>query len=625
MDDWSQDLSPEPARTPPPKMTDLQDYDFWDADHLSLASLPNPAADLWPTHGDDHTFSSDASLGARVQSTLQHSVPKNVLSHHLRQHVPLATLNPNRPSTMMRPRTAKTEPTLVPRELKSRHNPLEQLKTQLAEANTKVAELTEKQRVEDEELTQLHKTVEILSASNSRLTEEKAALHSKFEEESNRCKRLEAAVKNFQDESTSSKLELQSCQAALDATNAKLTESQRDLANSNAKCQHLETQLTERPSIDTRAIREMRKSNQELNTRTHALEEENRELRKQADERMAALTDKCEECAALTEECAILRRRLDKGRNQDAYVQTDSVETNCVEVQTESASGGFDPIAMSERLSGAREVLERTSLLRRHQEEIARLVHDHEQNISDMEKRHSQRLQEVEDQAAEEVATKVLQTRRSLTSDHQKRLDEMQRRHRTELVKVRDERDRKIATLTDSLEEALAQVTTTTEQLEQECHAHRLLEGRLEELSVDCEREKKTLLEHYHHELQTVRITAEDERASLLDEIQRGCNEVITDKRRHSEEPSSTESTASKFDFGVGPMRQDPSPVNELPRVSQTASALADQPLAGGARDQTFKPRNLPLTSNSGYSLSLSQSLAETEAMVMELLGGSRF
>jgi hypothetical protein len=623
MDDWSHDLSPEPARAPPPKMTDLKDYDFWDADHLSLASLPDPAADLWPAHGDDHTFSSEPSLGARVESTLQCSVPKNVLSHHLRQHAPLATLHPNRPSTM-RPRTAKADPTLVPRELRARHR-LEELKTQLTEANAQVADLTEKQRVEDEELAKLHRTVEILSTSNARLTEEKGALHSKIEEESNRYKSLEATIKSFQDESTSSKLELQRCQAAFDATRAKLTETQRDLAHSNAQCQHLETQLTERPSIDTRAIREMRKSNQELNSCNHALEEENRELRQQAEEQMTALNAKCEEYAALTEECAILRRQLDKGPSRNVFAQTDSVETSCVEVQTEAASGGFDPTMISERLSGAREVLERTSLLRRHQEEVARLVHDHEQNVSDMEKRHSRRLQEVEDQAAEEVATKVLQTRRSLTSDHQKRLDEMQRRHRTVLVKVREERDRKIATLTDSLEEALAQVTATTEQLDHEYQARRVLEGRLEALSVDCEREKNILLEHHHNELQTMRANAEDERATLLDEIQRGCNEVITDKRRYSEAPISTRTTASQFDFGVGPIREEPFPPNELTPVSLTAAVSAGQALTGGDRTETLKPRNPPLTSQRGYSLSLSQSLAETEAIVLELLGGSRF
>ena len=650
MDDWSQDFSPEPARSPPPKMTDLNVYDFWDADQLSLASIPDATADLWPAHGDDHTFSSEPSLGARVQSSLQRSVPKNVLSHHLRQHAPLATVHPNRPSTT-RPRTAKTNPgsASTARELKAGHE-LEHMRVQLAEAsakiadltgklraeeeevtklrstvaeaNAKIADMTAKSKAEDDELAKLRKTMEILSASNARLSEDKEDLRSKIEEESRRSKSFEASIKNFQGESTSANRQLQRCQADLHETKTRLMEIQGELAHSNARCQQLDTQLTERPSIDTRAIREMRKSNQELNSRLHTLEEENRELRKQAEERMVASNAKCNECLSMAEECKTLRLRLDRGPCQNAFAQTDSIVTNSMEVQTESVMGGFDPITITERTSGAREGLERTSLLRRHQEEVARLVHDHEQLLSDLESRHSQRLQELEDQVAEEVALKVLQTQRSLTSDHQKRLDEMQRRHRTELVKIRGERDRKLATLTDSLEEALEQVAATTELLEHESQTRRVLEDRLEALNVDCEREKKILLEHHSHELQTVQMIAQDEKAALLDEIQRGCDEVIIDRRRILEAPSSARTTVAQSDSAVESVSQEVFTLNELPPVSQSTSTDAGQSLAGGSRNVISRLRKLPFTVQGGYSSSLSQSLAETEAMVLEVLGG---
>jgi hypothetical protein len=44
------------------------------------------------------------------------------------------------------------------------------------------------------------------------------------------------------------------------------------------------------------------------------------------------------------------------------------------------------------------------------------MLEDHEQNLRDLEQRRSQRLQEVEEQAAEELANKLLQLRRSLTN-----------------------------------------------------------------------------------------------------------------------------------------------------------------------------------------------------------------
>ena len=649
MDDWSQDLSPEPAKGPPPKMTDLNDFDFWDADQLSLASLPDPATDLWPAQGDDQTFSSEPSLGARVQSTLECSVPRNVLSHHLRQKAPLATLLLNQSSTT-RTRTAKSNPkiALASRDMKSDH-PSEKLKAQLAEATVKIvdlmgkhkaedeqaakllqkiaeanatiADLSEKSREKENELENLHRTIEMLSTSNARLTEERDALRSKVEVESSRSKGYEAAMKSFQDESMIAQQELQHCRTELDETKTTLTELQSDLAHSNARCQQLDTQLTERPSIDTRAIREMRKSNQELNSRMHTLEEENRKLRKQVEDGVIASNVKCMDCLSLTEECTILRQRLEKRPCQNASVQTNSVETNVVEVQTD-AIGGFDPINLSERVSGAREVLERTSLLRRHQEEVARLVHDHEQLISDLEKTHTQRLQEMEEQVAEEVLTKVQQTRRSLASDHLKRLDEMQRRHRAELVKIRSERDQKLASLTDSLEEALEQVAVTTEQLEHECQTRRVLERRLEAVGVDFEREKEILLEHHRHELRTARMIAQDERATLLDEIQRGCDEIITDRRRVLEAPSSTTTNVTQFDFAVGPVRQEGPATKELSPVSQSTSSSAGQSQAGGVRDGISTMRNLPFTVQTGHSFSLSQSLAETEAMVLEVLGG---
>jgi predicted nuclease with TOPRIM domain len=75
-------------------------------------------------------------------------------------------------------------------------------------------------------------------------------------------------------------------------------------------------------------MRAMRKSNQELHSRAQTLEAENKELHKQAEQRIAALEPKCKECITLTEERTILRRRLDKKvNNQDLSRQTDSVET----------------------------------------------------------------------------------------------------------------------------------------------------------------------------------------------------------------------------------------------------------------------------------------------------------
>ena len=626
MEDWSQDLTPEPARAPPPKMMDFSVSEIWDADQSSLPSLPDP----FPAAADDdnNTFSSEKSLEARVQATLHSSVPKSVLSQHLR-HQPLTKLEPNRdrPTASFRQTKSssyKTNTTTVPREVKLEHH-LEKLRRELAQANAKIVELTQSPISGEEEVTKLHKTIEVLSASNTRLAEEKESLRILREEESSRCINLETALKDAQHEFGGAKKEVQACRQELEDVTTRLTEQQTAADNANTKCQELEVQLAENSSQDTRDMRELRKSNHELHTREQKIVEENKELRKQAEERMVALDAKCKECLTLTNERTILRRRLEKApTSQNVSVQTDSVQTKCMEVQTDSVAGGVDASSISERLTRVREATERTGLLRQHQDEVAHLTEDHEQTISDLERRHVQRLQEAEEQAAEEQATKMQQVRRSLTTEHQKRLDEMERRHRRELAKIREERDRKLGTTTDSLEAALAQVTAATEQLEQESQKRLDVESNLETLRHDYAHEKKYLLEQHQNDIETFRISLEEERTSLLDEVQRGCNQVIVASRRLVVTPASTKTASTHFDFDVRTMRQEVPRLRELSPISQTTtSTTANQPLTDKAKQEVPLLTKLPPSSQTRSSMTLSQSLAETEAFVLQVLGGT--
>lgn len=624
MDDWSQDLTPEPARLPPPKQAELHESDMWDGEQGSLPSLPDPITDTWPAPDDDNTFSSEPSLGNRVYATLQGSVPRSIVSQHLRNrnhHNPLGQLDPNVPH---KTRARKPHPdsgmTSVPREIKLEHT-LEQLRRELKEARAKISELNlVSQNVDAEALSKLHKAIEVLSASNTRLTEEKESLQLKLEEELSRCKNLETAVKDSREEYAKTKQELQSCQAELEHVTTQLIETQTAFELVNGKCQKLEQRLTEHSSYDTQAMRAMRKSNQELHSRAQSLEAENKDLYKQAELQMAALESKCKECLNLTEEKAILLRRVDK--NPSSKVQTDFVQTKEVEVQTSFSEK--DVTSVSERLASVREATERTNLLRQHQQETSRLIEDHEQSLRDLEQRHSQRLQEVEEQAAEELANKLLQLRRSLTAAHQNRLDEMEKRHRQELTKTREDRDRKVAIATDSLEAALAQVTASAEQLEQDSQARLALEHRLDTLIRDHALDRQTLLEQHQRDMEKFRVCAEEKRASLLDEIQRGCNEVFSGSRCPTDTSPSTTNAPSGLEIGDVKARHGEPRLSALsPRSEGTTSTMFSQPQADETKEEVSKPRKCHSTFQASSSLSLSQSLAETEAIVLKVLGGN--
>jgi hypothetical protein len=161
------------------------------------------------------------------------------------------------------------------------------------------------------------------------------------------------------------------------------------------------------------------------------MEEQNNDLRKQAEESLRALDSKCEECLDLTKERTALCARAGRPASQDASAQTDFLKTRSIKVQTDSnaQAGDLKSTAMSERLTRIREVAERTGLLREQEDEVARLMDDHHETTRIMERPHSQLLLEVEEQAAEERPLKLQQVRRSLQSEHQKRLDEMEKRH----------------------------------------------------------------------------------------------------------------------------------------------------------------------------------------------------
>lgn len=679
MDDWSNDLTPEPARRPPPKRMDLSNDEIWDGDQSSLPSLPPD---------ETATFSSDPSLGARVISNLQTSVPKHVLSRRPRIVEPVDPSPRRRPSpALLKPMSARSARRNVPREIKL-DNQLELLRKELAEANATIEKLQHEPR---DDLTRLHKTIEVLSASNTRLAEEAKALQLRVTEETTKCSTALAEAHN---EETAARLALQACNDELRAAKEAMAMEKQTVVRYTRTCEQLESQLTERHSEESQALAELRRFNDEMSAKTRDVEERNKELHKQIEESMRALDLKCKECMDLAQERTILRSRLERPLSHDAAVQTDSVETismgiqtdsdvvetksieiqtdldvvdtRAIEIQTDSnvvetrsidiqtdsnlvetrsieiqtdpnvELGDLKSNTISERLTRIREATERTGLQRQHQKEVASLAEEHEQTIRAMEHRYSQRLDENEKQAAEEQTSKLNHVRRSLQAEHQKSLDEMERRHREELCRERSERGRKMSVTTEALEVALSEVAVTTQQLEEESRARAAAEGSLARLSINFEREKKDLVEQHEHTVVALRASCEDDRASMLDDIQAGCNQVFLDSRRLTL-PLPTKAVDYMLTReAVEPITGTTKTVSFMPTEEVQESFLSilsprDPPSTKSPTSQ-FEfdwskeddgDMSQTLTPGSNATTTVSQSLAETEAFVLQVLGGS--
>jgi hypothetical protein len=623
MDPWNHDLSPEPARSPPPKMTSLTDYEVWDHDQTSIASEHERVQMNWTAPVDDNTFSSDPSLELRVRNSLLSSVPKNVLSHHLQAQSPLVPLNQNRPmSTRNRSFGDKREADHLTREVKWDQH-VEQLQTHLVDTMPRRSGVVSQNRDELDELSKLHKTIEVLSASNTRLTEENKILNTKFEEERKHSNNISVLFKESQNNEERIRDELKRCQGELEAVNSRCLVFQESLERAKSRCGQLESKLSDSSSIETSKV---------LVERAHALEAENRRLLNQSERSLVALDEKANDCQSLSEENTKLRERLSKIAScKDISVQTDSRVYNSVAVQPTSAVLGLDANSISERLSNARDATERTILIRQHQDEVARLVNEHEENIRDLEFRHSNRLKEVEEQSSEELMTRLQQLRRSLTAENQKRIEEMERKHRQELTKIREERDRKIASTTNALETSLAQVTASTQQLEQEHQRRIALENRLEELSNEYQNERNSLMKQHRQEVEALRLTVEHEKVLLLEAIQKGCNEVITNSRhlavmsnrnpisrgiisKSVQPPDSTQEYTSYF---TSPLSIDVSASSHLSSTKNVDNTKI------GTEKEAFHTKNEQSNFTTITPTSLSLSLAETEALVQKVLGGS--
>jgi hypothetical protein len=608
MDDWSNDLTPEPARLPPPRMVmDLSASEIWDADQSSLPSLsPDETA----------TFSSDPSLGVRVLSNLHTSVPKHVLSRRP-QNVEVE----NRRTAIAKPTSLRSaDKRNVPREIKLDHQ-LEKIRRKLEEANATI----EKMKQEPvEELTRWQKTIEVLSASNTRLTEEAKALQARVGEDAAKYSNMETSLKDAQEATACAEAELQACHAELDAAKAALEGQEQTVEEYTRKYEELEEQLVERSSRESQTLRELRVSNNELWTKANGMEEQNKDLRKQAEESLRALDSKCKECLDLTKERTVLRARAERPASQDASAQTDVPKTRSIEVQTDSNAqiGDLKSTAMSERLTRIREVTERTGLLREQEDEIAQLMEDHEETIRSMERRHNQRLQELEEQAAEEQTSKLQQVRRSLQSEHQKRLDEMEKRHRAELSKERNERSRKVGLTAESLEVALEEVAVATQQLEEESCARATAEASLQQLASNFESERQTLIEQYEHEIGILRANWVDEKELLFDDIQTGCNQVFLDSRRLMLPSSAKPVSCAHLDEAHDASSQSPNLPVSPSNVSAVQSPTSQFEFDWSKGDATIsQAKHAPVSTAS--AISVSKSLAETEAYVLKMLGGT--
>lgn len=500
------------------------------------------------------------------------------------------------------------KPTTISREVKlERH--LEQVRIDLEKANAKINELMQS----SEDAGKLQKTIEVLSANNTRLTKDKEelelkltegkeALELKLTEETRKRSSVESELKVAKEEVILTKEELNACRTEMLKLRRRLAEKETQLNEANNRCHDFETQVTELSAQESKALKDLQRSSKESLTKGQTLSEENSNLRQQAEETAAALEAKCKECLDLQDEGNALRRRLDRPVSNDASVQTELVQTSCIEIQTEPVRDFETSSIVSERLTMIREATERTGVFRQHQDELSLLAEDHERAIQELERQHTKRVREMEEQASDEQATKIQQLRRSLKTNSQKQMDEMSTHHRKELSKLRKDNSRKLGQTTASLEVALDQVKASTEQLEGETRIRTALAAELEKLQRDYKEEKATLLQQHHEQVEALRAGWEEERTSLLDEIQQGCNQVILDSRRvltpsSTTVPNVTPSSAvpkARFDFRLEASNKEADAPDQLSPNSQTSSGST-----------------------------VSQSLAETEAFVLKVLGTS--
>jgi myosin heavy subunit len=533
MPEWSEDLTPEPQATPPPQLDDYEESEiFWE--------------------DADATFASDSSLGRQVHAHLNKSVP--------------TFISPDwgRPGVPQQPQRYRGASPITHDRMK---HELQETQNQLKQARNKILEMTGLvEHSSCPEVGKLEKTIEVLSATNTRLAEEKRAIEKRVAAHEDAHSLLEKALEESNLKSKQLEQVLEKCRADLKITQDLEERKGRELEEVQAKHKLTEAKLAETLSDKRRTVSELSKSNHELNSRVQSLQQENQQLKKLSEESTVALDAKCQECLELMQERTVLRRRLEKPRQCDAAVQTNEAFT-------------------SDRLTRIRQASERTGILRQHQEEVARLVEKHESQLSEMESRHLERLAEVQEQAIQEGATQAQQYQQNQTKQHQRRLEEMEDKHRADTKRMKEEYERKLAATTDSLELALEHVADVTEQLEEESRTRQNLDSRLEEMC----NEKTRLCEQHQAEIESLKVAWESERAALLTDIQRGCDRVITEHRRVLSPSLTLPSPRNQLDFD---MQQD-SP--SLRRLS---------PSSKGANNST-----------------VCQSLAETEALVMQVLG----
>lgn len=269
--------------------------------------------------------------------------------------------------------------------------------------------------------------------------------------------------------------------------------------------------------------------------------------------------------------------------------------------------------SIADRLARIRDAAERASLVKDHQREVARLKAQHESKLQAL---YTQHEQSKEDALASAKLKLDNQHNRALTSIREElegRIATMAERHRIEISRLKEEIKENSAVSEESMSVAISKLNAGKLKIEQEVAKREQLQQDLTKLEEKVGTEKEKLQAQHEEEVEALKLGWCDEKATLVDMIQRDCNQVFEKQRKSSVAQGREISPRSVGDVGYPKLQQAAPSNSSAAGQSSMLCCLCSvkEPNSGYSPEHNF--------SNS----KIDNELSETEAFVQSLLFGA--